>query len=127
MLWNHSDLLRFRFQFWKILEKGSKPFRKILSYKERKSINVSTLNTVKTFVEIIVTGSQIVTYCVLVGENGNGIFMETDVKNFCINSDITFLGLGLINVLHFIPNHPVKCNSLCIANNEPLPVQACVL
>jgi hypothetical protein len=27
-------------------------------------------------------------------------------------------------VAHFKSNHPVKCNSLCIANNEPLPVLA---
>jgi hypothetical protein len=76
--------------FLKSFEKGSKPFRRILRYKENSKLKIRSLNTVKTFFELV--GFQqpeddIVRSC---WGDWQKFFTVIDAKSFCINSEITY-------------------------------------
>jgi hypothetical protein len=52
--------------FLKSFEKGSRPFRRILRYKEDSKLKINKLNTVKTFFEIVgiqISDDDILRFC----------------------------------------------------------------
>jgi hypothetical protein len=108
--------------FLKSFEKGSKPFRKILSFRERKNLNISVLNTVKTFIDLVdiaMPEGDVLRACW--GEWQRNYYGNR-CKEFLYKYRNNILGTNQ-RVAHFVPNYSAEC-SLCTANNEPLPIQA---
>jgi len=103
-------------------EKGSKPFRRIIEYEAHSRLNISTLNTVKTFFELIglpIENSSILRSCW--GE-WNGAHYKNRCREFLYKFRNNVLGLN-VRVSKFANNIGAEC-SLCIEGKEPLPRRA---
>jgi hypothetical protein len=107
--------------FVKSFEKGSRPFRRILRYKEDSKLKIKTLNTVKTFVEIVgiqIPEDDILRFCW--GEWQKNYYGNR-CKEFLYKFRNNILGTNQ-RVSKFVPGIEAEC-SLCVANKEPLPIQ----
>jgi hypothetical protein len=76
--------------FLKSFEKGSKPFRRILCYKENSKLKIRNLNTMKTFLNWSDFHNLKTTFCDFVGVNGKRTFTEIDAKNSYTSFEIIF-------------------------------------
>jgi hypothetical protein len=108
--------------FFRNFDRGSKPFRRILLTKELQRWKIENLNTAKTFIEI--TGvtkpdTAIIKFCW--GEWNNGYF-NNRCREFLFKFRNNILGLNS-RVCKFVPGISAEC-SLCIAGNEPRPIQS---
>jgi hypothetical protein len=99
----------------KSFEKGSKPFRRILNYRESVGYNVITLNTVKTFSDLvgIEVEKNVLHSCW--GE-WQRHFYGNRCKEFLYKFRNNILGLNQ-RVANFVPGFEAEC-SLCVINNE---------
>jgi hypothetical protein len=107
--------------FVKSFEKGSRPFRRILRYKEDRKLKIKTLNTAKTFVEIVgiqIPEDDILRFCW--GEWQKNYYGNCS-KEFLYKFRNNILGTNQ-RVSKFVPGIDAEC-SLCVANKEPLPIQ----
>ncbi len=104
--------------FIKSFEKGSKPFRRILNYRESIGYNISTLNTVKTFSDLVGIEAEKNVLHSCWGE-WQRHFYGNRCKEFLYKFRNNILGLNQ-RVANFVPGFEAEC-SLCVINNEPLP------
>jgi hypothetical protein len=108
--------------FLKSFERGSKPFRRILQFKERSKWKIETLNTVKTFCEITTVNqppTEIIKTCW--GE-WNRNYFSNRCREFIYKFRNNILGLNA-RVCKFVQGIEPEC-SLCILNKEPRPVHS---
>jgi len=108
--------------FLKSFERGSKPFRRILKYKERSKWKIENLNTVKTFCEITTVNqppTEVIKACW--GE-WNRNYLSNRCREFIYKFRNNILGLNA-RVCKFVQGIEPEC-SLCISNKEPRPVHS---
>jgi hypothetical protein len=107
--------------FLKSFEKGSKPFRRILRYKENSKLKICNLNTVKTFFELVSLPKpedDILRFCW--GEWQKN-FYGNRCKEFLYKFRNNILGINQ-RVNKFVHDVDAEC-SLCTVNKEPRPIQ----
>jgi hypothetical protein len=108
--------------FLRSFEKGSKPFRGILSFRGKKSLKISTLNTVKTFTDLVGTGTPNNDVLRACWGEWQKSFYGNRCQEFLYKFRNNILGTNQ-RVSHFVNNHPAEC-SICVVNKEPFPIQA---
>jgi hypothetical protein len=108
--------------FLKSLEKGSKPFSRVLQNAEIERLDINTLNTVVTFVEI--TGTVKPTELILKNCWGewNKFYYSNKMREFLYKFRNNILGLNS-RVCKFAPEIKAEC-TLCIINKEATPIQS---
>jgi len=102
--------------FLRSFKKGSKPFRRILEYREFSGLKIAELNLVTTFVTI--TGCERPNTTILRkcwGEWNNS-FLPNIIREFLYKFRSNSLGLNS-RVQHFVPNHDSRC-TLCLTANQ---------
>ncbi len=104
--------------FIKSFVKGSKPFRRILSYRDSIGYNICTLNTVKTFSDLVGLEAEKNVLHSCWGE-WQRHFYGNRCKEFLYKFRNNILGLNQ-RVANFVPGFEAEC-SLCVINYEPLP------
>jgi hypothetical protein len=108
--------------FIKSFSRGSGPYRRILEYSDVQKIKLSENNTVKKFFEFVgipMLEEPILKHC---WSAWNHTFFGNQQREFLYKYFNNILGLNA-RVAHFVANHSAEC-SVCIANNEPRPIQA---
>jgi hypothetical protein len=108
--------------FLRSFEKGSKPFRKILSFRSKKSLKISTLNTVKTFTDLVGTGTPNNDVLHACWGEWQKSFYGNRCREFLYKFRNNILGTNH-RVSHFVNNYPAECR-ICVVNKEPFPIQA---
>jgi len=106
--------------FLKSFDKGSKPYRRILRFKENSKLKISTLNTVKSFFEIV--GLQMVNDDILHicwGEWQRNYYGNR-CKEFIYKFRNNILGINQ-RVCKFVPDVGAECD-ICRVSKEPLPI-----
>jgi hypothetical protein len=108
--------------FLKSFGKGSKPYRRILQYNSLRSQNILTLNTVKTFCElinVIKPSADILKSCW--GE-WNSRFLPNRCREFLFKFRNNILGVNA-RVCKFVPDIEGSC-VLCKEGKEPAPLNS---
>jgi len=108
--------------FIKTFSRGSGPYRRILEYSEVKKVNIVQNNSVKKFFEFVgtpVLDETIVRHC---WSAWNNTYFGNQHREFLFKYFNNILGLNA-RVTNFVANFNADC-SICVANKEPLPMQA---
>ncbi len=108
--------------FLKSFEKGSKPFRRILQNAEIERLNISTLNTVATFVDITNTIKPTESILKNCWGEWNKFYYSNKMREFLYKFRNNILGLNS-RVCKFVPEIEAEC-TLCIINKEAMPIQS---
>jgi len=108
--------------FLKSFEKGSKPFRRILQFKEIKTWKIEGLNTVKTFCEITALTQPCNDILRTCWGDWNRNFYSNRCSEYLYKYCNNILGLNS-RVCKFAQNIDAEC-SLCNSNKEQRPIHS---